>query len=635
MPSISAPNTPHRRKSQRHTSKLVTSCNDVSDEMDEELDPLRVARWRALGDKRKAIARFLNKHRKEGLHGYIDELRHFAVSPGGLIDDDFRAEIWPILAANLVVEDEDEAELYASTMSLSTSESDFESAVSELPTEDDDRNTPVSSQVETDLASLQEHREWRQVELDVNRTLARFPPDISEDHRVTLQDDLTPLIVEILAANPRFNYYQGFHDVLLTLLLVLGKEKALEVGKKLSTGGSFRNYLLKSLESSVLKELQLMYVILERCDAEIEQVMRGVNLGSLFALSWPLTWFSHSLQNYHQIVRCFDLFLASHPIAPIYLSAAVVLYRRSSVLSVEREMPFLHGCLNHMPHELPIDELIGDANYLMKFMPPLTLKGRYLENYLKLVDAADSKRPRGTKLPSRAMKRIVVSVLLIGIVAAKSQMDKVTKIAMEVLEQSRYPGTIRQCRCNEEEVCGKEAIGQALSCTPGCYYAFDKVASNPRALHGCIQQKTGVLQDFLQCVIKESGSCTNNAAQPQVSHYDFRRVLQNGVARLQASRADILSSSTLKSIRNFANAVMDFGLCVESCAAQENAAGTCFDRKGCNPVFEEKKARKGLKRCMKRINWKVHVGQLCDCAMAAGVSELNRFCPILRLMSTH
>lgn len=45
------------------------------------------------------------------------------------------------------------------------------------------------------------------------------------------------------------------------------------------------------------------------------------------------------------------------------------------MLSVEQEMPFLHHCLNTMPHEIPVDEILADAIYLMKLIPPLLLKG--------------------------------------------------------------------------------------------------------------------------------------------------------------------------------------------------------------------------------------------------------------------
>ncbi|VDM50176.1 unnamed protein product, partial [Toxocara canis] len=68
------------------------------------------------------------------------------------------------------------------------------------------------------LSDLKGHGEWNQVEMDVHRTLARFPPNISDTQRTLLQNELTPLIVRILWRSPRFRYYQGrltFFSVLL------------------------------------------------------------------------------------------------------------------------------------------------------------------------------------------------------------------------------------------------------------------------------------------------------------------------------------------------------------------------------------------------------------------------------------
>lgn len=62
---------------------------------------------------------------------------------------------------------------------------------------------------ELTLEDLKGHKEWNQVELDVHRTLSRFPPNISDTHRDVLQTELIPLIVRVLSINPRFNYYQG------------------------------------------------------------------------------------------------------------------------------------------------------------------------------------------------------------------------------------------------------------------------------------------------------------------------------------------------------------------------------------------------------------------------------------------
>jgi hypothetical protein len=84
-------------------------------------------------------------------------------------------------------------------------------------------------------------------------------------------------------------------------MLALDVDNARKVGRYLVERGAFRNYLLKSLEDSALKELHLMYVILYQCDPELERRMRHSELGTLFALSWPITWFSHALHSFDQV----------------------------------------------------------------------------------------------------------------------------------------------------------------------------------------------------------------------------------------------------------------------------------------------------------------------------------------------
>ncbi|UMM16764.1 hypothetical protein L5515_013637 [Caenorhabditis briggsae] len=391
--SFSEPNSP--LKEVLGEKWQTASCSDLGDNYVKP-GPLAKAKFNALRNKREAIDRFLKKHKEEDLSLYIDELRDFAISSGGLVDDEFRAMIWPVLSANLVQNDDlDDVS--------SSYDSDFESAQSDF-----DEETPIfEDQPELSLEELKNHKEWNQVELDVHRTLSRFPPNISDTHRDVLQTELIPLIVRVLSVNPRFNYYQGFHDICLTVLLVCGEKDALPICSNLAKNGSFNNYLLKTLEKSVVRELDLLYVILSRVEPTLEKVMRSVELGTMFGLSWPLTWFSHSLKQYQQIVRFFDVFLASSPLLPIYVSSAVVVYRRASILACEREMPFLHRLLTEMPTELPIDAIIKDAVYLSKLMPPCLLKTKYMNEYRKIV--AKPPRTAVKTLPRYALQFMFVA----------------------------------------------------------------------------------------------------------------------------------------------------------------------------------------------------------------------------------
>lgn len=392
MPSVSAPSSPLKEtKLKRFNSSSY--------------DPLARAVDRSMEIKCSRMLSFLEEHRGS-LNMHIKQLRQFASSPGGLILDEIRAVVWPILASSLVVDT-----FHDQDSNSTVSDSDFESALSNISEEDEE--TPTSSNCNTKVVEafpsvddLKGHGEWNQVEMDVHRTLARFPPNISEEHRSLLQNELTPLIVRILWHSPRFRYYQGFHDVCLTLLLVLGVESAEHVGLLLARYGSFNGYLLRSLEDTVLRDLDLMYIMLWKVDEELEKVMRTAQLGSLFALSWPLTWFSHALHQYQQIVLCFDLFLASHPLMPVYFTSAVVLWRSSAVLNSSNDMPTLHHLLNIMPDNVPVQALIADSQDLFKMMPPSLLRGPLMTEYRRVVQESGARAP---SLPRTSLRTWLVA----------------------------------------------------------------------------------------------------------------------------------------------------------------------------------------------------------------------------------
>lgn len=49
----------------------------------------------------------------------------------------------------------------------------------------------------------------------------------------------------------------------------------------------------------------------------------SAEVGTIFALSWLITWFGHVLSDFRHVVRLYDFFLACHPLMPIYFAAVV------------------------------------------------------------------------------------------------------------------------------------------------------------------------------------------------------------------------------------------------------------------------------------------------------------------------
>lgn len=177
-------------------------------------------------------------------------------------------------------------------------------------------------------------------------------------------------------------FVAGFHDVCLTMLLVLGRKGALRMSMQLAASASFRRYLTEPLEQSALKDIELVYVILANTDPDLEYYVRRAELGQLFALSWLLTWFAHSIDKYDSVVRMYDFFLASHSLMPVYLAAALVLYRSSEILDqCDCDMAQIHSLLSKIPRQLPLEALIADAQDLFLQFPPSRLKGDLLLAY--------------------------------------------------------------------------------------------------------------------------------------------------------------------------------------------------------------------------------------------------------------
>ena len=67
-----------------------------------------------------------------------------------------------------------------------------------------------------------------------------------------------------------------------------------------------------------------------QADAEVHDQLAAAELPPFFALGWFITWFAHSVDDFQDISRLFDLFMASHPLMPLYVAAVVIKVQQSS-----------------------------------------------------------------------------------------------------------------------------------------------------------------------------------------------------------------------------------------------------------------------------------------------------------------
>lgn len=56
-----------------------------------------------------------------------------------------------------------------------------------------------------------------------------------DEQRESLQEELIDIILRVLKRNPQLHYYQGYHDIVVTFLLVVKEHLATVLVEKLST----------------------------------------------------------------------------------------------------------------------------------------------------------------------------------------------------------------------------------------------------------------------------------------------------------------------------------------------------------------------------------------------------------------
>lgn len=281
----------------------------------------------------------------------VATLRHLAISADGLITIDLRSKVWTKL---------------------------LNVKAHELPRDQSSKKKDRASEMEM----FHDHKYWKQVNLDVDRSFRRFPAEMRASKQRSLQAQLVRVIMRVLQKNEDLHYYQGYHDVAVTLLLVVGEDLATDLLEQLSLH-QLRDFMEGTMEKTN-KMLAFLHPIIEQADPKLEDFLIRSEVGQIFALSWLITWYGHVLKDFATIVRLYDFFLATHALMPVYFGAALIIRRRTEVLSGECEMSYVHHLLSRVPEDLPdyVDELVLAAHALFLKFPPEKLVGS-VERYLQ------------------------------------------------------------------------------------------------------------------------------------------------------------------------------------------------------------------------------------------------------------
>ncbi|KAI9099762.1 rab-GTPase-TBC domain-containing protein [Phlyctochytrium arcticum] len=297
----------------------------------------------------------------------LDTLRRLAVSRGGFLNNGLRKRVWPTLLhcrrrePGIDPESDKQDHKIGSPGPPEPSSPDS----TELP-------TPPSSPIKSTP------RDASQVALDVNRSLAHLLPKaavLDDDRLVEMRTELSGVILKVLSNHPYLHYYQGFHDVAAVLYLVLKPSRAAPCLESLALF-FLRDFMTPTL-TSAMAHIHLLAPLLHLVSPSISEFLGTMDsFLPYFCLSWVITWFTHDIDDLSRAARLMDFLLASGPLMPVYLTAAVVLSQREELVSSDPDPAMVHHFLARFPPHANLESLIGHAHQLYASYPPEVLQER-------------------------------------------------------------------------------------------------------------------------------------------------------------------------------------------------------------------------------------------------------------------
>ncbi len=171
---------------------------------------------------------------------------------------------------------------------------------------------------------IRPHKDENQIRADVERSLWNHEPMKfwKESHRERRREVLAEMMMAILSKNKHLHYYQGFHDLVTTVLTVVEDDPlAFAISEYISLN-YVSDYMRENFEL-VSKFMQFLFVIIKSQDPELFEHLEKARMEPFFAISWLITWFSHDVKDIEILARMFDALLASPPLFCFYLCAVV------------------------------------------------------------------------------------------------------------------------------------------------------------------------------------------------------------------------------------------------------------------------------------------------------------------------
>lgn len=202
---------------------------------------------------------------------------------------------------------------------------------------------------------------------------------------------VTEIISAILCRDESLHYFQGFHDVASSFLLIL-EDNALTFAVLEACTSYFFSDFMREDFMVFSRSMSLIMTLLSKCSPRVYSHLSSIpHFEPFFVTSWIITWFSHEMDELTDIAQIFDVMLTSHPLYAYYLSAQVnimtlvgrcTLTARSipqliaelsdTLLEQDADMASVHCILLEAPLQLRtrLQEIVAGADKLFADYPP-------------------------------------------------------------------------------------------------------------------------------------------------------------------------------------------------------------------------------------------------------------------------
>lgn len=228
-------------------------------------------------------------------------------------------------------------------------------------------------EVPEDITTLiRPHKDERQVDVDVARSLWNMPRGLAASDRERMRRKLSNVINALLSTNPDLCYYQGLHDIVSVLLVSMHSERLAYACIAALARSHLRDFMMPNLRTP-MAFADLLYPLLARTAPDVHDHITRADVQPYFMIAWLLTWMSHVLDDWDTAALIFDHCIASHPLFILYLAAAIVIHRRHELLSEDCEYGALYKRLLALPPDLRWPTILAQAHDLLAQHPPAAL----------------------------------------------------------------------------------------------------------------------------------------------------------------------------------------------------------------------------------------------------------------------